>query len=48
MPPTVTVAAFVFEIVLLLAVIVGKEIKIVAVGNPGHRPGWLSDHLHTP
>jgi 3-keto-disaccharide hydrolase len=34
MPPTVTVAAFVFGIVLLLAAIIGKEIKIVAVELP--------------
>ena len=34
MPPTVTVAAFVFGIVLLLAAIIGKEIRIVAVELP--------------
>jgi hypothetical protein len=34
MPPSVTVAAFVFGIVLLLAAIIGKEIKIVAVELP--------------
>lgn len=34
MPPTVTVAAFVFGIVLLLAAIIGQEIKIVAVELP--------------
>jgi hypothetical protein len=34
MPPTITVAAFVFGIVLLLAAIIGKELKIVAVEVP--------------
>jgi len=34
MPPTVSVAAFVFGIVLILAAIIGKEIKIVAVELP--------------
>lgn len=34
MPPTVSVAAFVFGIVLLLAALIGKELKIVAVELP--------------
>jgi alpha-glucoside transport system substrate-binding protein len=34
MPPTVSVAAFVFGVVLLLAAIIGRDIKIVAVEIP--------------
>lgn len=38
MPPTVSVAAFVFGIVLLLAALVGKELKIVTVELPALGP----------
>lgn len=34
MPPTVSVAAFVFGLVLLLAALIGKEVKIVTVELP--------------
>lgn len=34
MPPTVSVAAFVFGIILLLAALIGKELKIVTVELP--------------
>lgn len=34
MPPTVNVAAFVFGIILLLAALIGKELKIVTVELP--------------
>ena len=34
MPPTVSVAAFVFGIVLLLAALIGKELKIVTMELP--------------
>jgi hypothetical protein len=39
MPPTVSVAAFVFGIVLLLAALIGKELKIVTVELPALGPG---------
>lgn len=39
MPPTVSVAAFVFGIVLLLAALIGKELKLVTVELPALGPG---------
>lgn len=39
MPPTISVAAFVFGIVLLLAALIGKELKIVTVELPALGPG---------
>lgn len=39
MPPTVSVAAFVFGVVLLLAALIGKELKIVTVELPALGPG---------
>ncbi|HSN74329.1 MAG TPA: hypothetical protein VL334_04430 [Anaerolineae bacterium] len=39
MPPTVNVAAFVFGIVLLLAALIGKELKVVTVELPALGPG---------
>lgn len=39
MPPTVSVAAFVFGIVLLLAALIGKELKVVTVELPALGPG---------
>jgi len=39
MPPTVSVAAFVFGIVLLLAALIGKELKVVTMELPALGPG---------
>lgn len=39
MPPTVSVAAFVFGVVLLLAALIGKDLKIVTVELPALGPG---------
>jgi hypothetical protein len=39
MPPTVSVAAFVFGVVLLLAALIGKELKVVTVELPALGPG---------
>lgn len=39
MPPSISVAAFVFGIVLLLAALIGKELKIVTVELPALGPG---------
>lgn len=38
MPPTISVAAFVFGIVLLLAALIGKDLKIVTVELPALGP----------
>lgn len=39
MPPTISVAAFVFGIVLFLAALIGKDLKIVTVELPALGPG---------
>ena len=39
MPPTVSVAAFVFGVVLILAALIGKELKIVTMELPALGPG---------
>ena len=39
MPPTVSVAAFVFGVALLLAALIGKELKVVTVELPALGPG---------
>lgn len=39
MPPSVSVAAFVFGVVLILAAIVGKDLKIAAIEMPALKPG---------
>lgn len=39
MPPTVSVAAFVFGVVLILAALIGKELKLVTIELPALGPG---------
>ena len=39
MPPTVSVASFVFGVVFLLAALVGKDLKLVTVELPALGPG---------
>ena len=39
MPPTVSVAAFVFGVVLILAALIGKDLKMVTMELPALGPG---------